>query len=69
MMKLLAFCPKNYQSSSLFIRRGGSITCEVTGLRQYSHDLVQGRLEIPCLMHFEGDQKELDKLKGLIKKP
>ena len=48
---------------SLFIRRSGSITCEVTGSRQYSHDLVQGGLEIPCLVHFEGDQKELDKLK------
>ena len=33
---------------SLFLRRGGNICCEVTGLRCYSSDLPQGGLEIPC---------------------
>ena len=34
---------------SIFIRRGGLITCMVTGNRRYSADLEQGGLEIPCL--------------------
>jgi len=33
---------------SIFIRRGGTIVCVVTGPRQYSSDLPQGGLEIPC---------------------
>ena len=31
-----------------FLRRGGIITCEVTGARKYSSDLPQGSLEVPC---------------------
>ena len=33
---------------SVFIRRGGSITCIVNGPRQYSANLPQGGLELPC---------------------
>jgi len=33
---------------SIFIRRGGAIVCIVTGPRQYSSDLPQGGLEVPC---------------------
>ena len=33
----------------LFLRRGGSITCQVTEARRYSTDLLQGGLESPCL--------------------
>ena len=33
---------------SIFIRRGGSITCTVSDRRRYSADLEQGGLEIPC---------------------
>ena len=33
---------------SVFIRRGGAIVCIVTGPRQYSSDLPQGGLEVPC---------------------
>ena len=32
---------------SIFIRRGGSITCVVNGSRHHSADLPQGGLEIP----------------------
>ena len=32
---------------AMFIRRGGSILCRVTGSRCYSEDLPQGGLEIP----------------------
>ena len=47
---------------ALFIRRGGSISCSPTGRRRYSSDLPQGGLEIPCLLSFEGDSKEIKKL-------
>ena len=47
---------------ALFIRRGGSITCRPRGRRRYSSDLPQGGLEIPCLLFFEGDAKEIKKL-------
>ena len=33
---------------TMFLRRGGIITCEVTGARKYSSDLPQGGLEVPC---------------------
>ncbi|XP_065910108.1 uncharacterized protein [Dysidea avara] len=33
---------------SIFIRRGGAIVCVITGPRQYTHDLPQGGLEVPC---------------------
>ena len=38
---------------SIFIRRGGFIVCVVTGLRQYSADLPQGGLEVPCCYTFK----------------
>ena len=37
---------------SIFIRRGGSITCTVSDRRRYSTDLEQGGLEIPCKIKF-----------------
>ena len=40
---------------SLFIRRGGMVTCEVTGTRRRSTDLIQGGLEIPCLLKIHGE--------------
>ena len=46
---------------TLFIRRGGTIGCQVTGRRKYSSDLRQGGLEIPCLLTFEGEAKEIKK--------
>ena len=39
--------PKRISSICLsFLRRGGTITCKVTGPRRYSADLLQGGLEI-----------------------
>ena len=52
---------------SIFLRRGGSISCTITGIRQYSGDLPQGGLEVPCLLKFEGDEKEVIKAEKLIK--
>ena len=51
---------------SLFLQRGGSITCTVTATRRYSADLPQGGLEIPCLLLFEAQPKEIQKLKVLL---
>ena len=53
---------------SLFIRRGGTIECTVTGTRQYSTDLPQGGLEIPCRLLFSGEKKEINKVKLLCTK-
>ena len=44
--KLLKLC-------SLFLRRGGSIFCTVSGGRRYSHYLLQAGLEIPCILLFK----------------
>jgi hypothetical protein len=51
---------------SIFIRRGGSIFCKVTGNRRYSHDLVQEGLEVPCVLTFKGIDTEINKLRKLL---
>ena len=54
---------------SLFLRRGNSITCCVMGHRRYSSDLPQGGLEIPSVLMFEGEIKEITKInKKFVKK-
>lgn len=59
--------PKKISSvCSLYLRRGGSIVCRVTGPRRYSEDLVQGGLEIPCVLIFEGGAKHTAKAKKLV---
>ena len=50
----------------LFITRGGNITCEISGSRQYSADLPQGGLELPCRLIFSGSAKEISKLENLL---
>ena len=52
---------------SIFIRRGGTIHCTVNGPRRYSSDLLQGRLEVPCILNFAAkEHKEGDKTKKLL---
>ena len=51
---------------SAFIRRGGVASCEVTGARQYSADLSQGTMEVPCKLTFTVPLKEIDKLHKLL---
>ena len=49
---------------SIFLRRGGSITC-----RRYSADLPQGGMEIPCKPSFTSSKmKEVDMLRVLFNK-
>lgn len=52
---------------SLFIRRGGTITCKVSG-RRHSADLLQGGLEIPCQLIFEGKKEDIEKLTSRLHK-
>ena len=33
--------------------------CEITGTKQYSRDLPQGGMEIPCVYVFRGDHHRL----------
>ena len=53
---------------SLFLRRYGTISCQVSGSRRYSSDLPQGGLEIPCQLIFSGDEKIVQKAKDLLDK-
>ena len=43
---------KFFAICSIFIRRGGSIVCFISGSCRYSSDLPQGGLEIPCILKF-----------------
>ena len=53
----------------LFLRKGGIIACHVTNSRQYSADLPQGGLEVPCKLIFSTkDKKLLDKTVALLQK-
>ena len=57
---------KTSRVTFLFLRRGGSLQSTVTGRRQYSSDLLQGGLEIPCKLLFSGRSKDIRKLKKLV---
>ena len=48
--KISSVCP-------LFLRRNGVMKVEMTGGRQYSADLPQGGLEIPCINTFKGREE------------
>ena len=41
---------------SIFLRSGGAISCCITGTRQFSKDLPQGGLELPCVYSFRGPE-------------
>jgi hypothetical protein len=53
-------------TSFMFLRRGGSILCQVTESQRYSADLPQGGLEIPCILVFTGSAKEVSKVAKLV---
>ena len=66
---LVGHVPRRISSlCSAFIRRGGTITCQVTdAIRRYSFDLPQGGLEVPCVLRFFGQQAEVNKIVKLSK--
>ena len=65
---IVGHLPKKISSMcSLFLRRRGVITCKITDpQKQYSRDLEQGGLEIPCLLLFQADQELLEKARKLL---
>ena len=50
----------------LFLRRNGTITCQLTGRRQHSVDLPQEDLEVPCTLTFVGPSMEIKKVRKLV---
>ena len=54
---------------SLFIQRGGTLTCIIIDShRQYSADLPQGGLQIPCKLEFKCDDADLlSNIKKLVR--
>ena len=48
---------------SAFIRKGGVISCRVTGPRRFCRHLVKGGMEVPCQLTFIGIGKELKKIR------
>ena len=53
---------------SIFIRRRGNIVCRITGSREYSSDLEQGGLQLPCELTFSiADSQEYKKTKKSFK--
>ena len=65
---MVGHLPKKTSSTcSLFIRKGGTIDCEVTDPnRKYSRDLPQGGLEIPCVLTLRGTKDLVDKAVKLL---
>ena len=51
---------------SLFLRRSGTIVCQITGSRRPSSDLPQGGLEAPCTLKFAGEKAFVDKIRTLL---
>ena len=49
-----------------FLKKNGSILCQVTGKRRRSADLLQGGLEVPCTLTFVGPSREIHKVRNLI---
>ena len=52
----------------LFVQRGGTLDCIITDChREYSSDLPQGGLQIPCKLEFKcDDAKLMSKIKKLV---
>ena len=50
----------------LFLRRNGTLRCQVTDTRHYSVDLPQGGLEIPCRLIFSGHARLITKVQKLL---
>jgi hypothetical protein len=58
--------PEKSALCALFFDHQGTITCEVIGSKQYSVDLPQGGLEIPCKLSFHGPLNYLEQVHKLL---
>ena len=58
-------------AGSLFIQRRGAVTCRITDSHhQYSSDLLQDGLQIPCQLVFQSEDTELiTKIKKIAQSP
>ena len=64
---LLAMSPKRYRLHVRFSRRRkGTIRCMVTASCRFSGDLPQRGLEVPCMLIFRGEPKDVVKIKKLV---
>jgi len=52
---------------NLFLSAGGTISCNVIGVRKYS-DLTQRGLDIPCKLTFQGEQTMIEEIRNLLPK-
>ena len=50
----------------LFLRRNGTLRCQVTSTRHYSVDLPQDGLEIPCRLIFSSSARLIAKVQKLL---
>ena len=53
---------------SVFLELGGIIRCTMMGPRQYSTDLRQGGLDVPCKLIFIGVNPHLSNVARLVKR-
>ena len=59
--------PKKISSTcSMFLQLGDTITCTVAGNRRYSWDLIQGGMEILCILILKGKGGIVDRAKKLL---
>ena len=66
-MTIVGHFPKKISSTcSLFLCMVGTISCEVTGPKRYSADLIQGGLEVPCRLMLSASKELIDKAKKLL---
>ena len=57
---------KVFKVCCLFLRCGGSVSCEIAGTRRSSRYLQQGGLEVLCILIINGRKKEVTKVKRLV---
>ena len=64
---IVSHIPRRISSvCSMFLRRGGIISCRVTGGRCCSEDLPLGGLEVPCMLTLRGAHRGINKAKALL---
>ena len=64
---VVGYVPRKMSAAcALFLEREGTISCTVSGRRQYSTDLSQGGLEVPCTLKLQGPPKYVAKMKKLV---
>lgn len=64
---IVGHLPRNIAAlCHLFLRGNETIIVQITGKRRFSADLPQGGLELPCSLIFDGETKDILKVKKLL---